>query len=532
MRNRSVYIDESGEKPLHPIIKLTLSAMKTILVVILVIGFALLGLGGGAAYAFLSDVELLDSDSLIIQSGLTSYIYDSKGNISASLTGSDNLNREVVQYSQIPLDLVHALVSIEDERFYQHNGVDTRRTLSAILSYITGFGNKHGGSTITQQLIKVVTGNDVQSPQRKVQEWWMAMSLENEMEKWQIMNEYLNRIYTGNGCYGVQSAAKTYFSKNVWELSLAECALIAGLTNEPSTYNPFTKDGRIAAKERQELILAQMLNQGWIFEDEYKAAIREELVYSKPEEIKTSAAIYTYFVDHVINEVIEGLAKEYGITKEVAELRLYNNGYRVYTTQDPDIQAAMDEQFLNEDNFFKDNRIAKQYDETPQAGMVILDPNTSAILALYGGAGEKTGSRYFNRATQLDRHPGSSLKPLAVYGPGIDSGAITAATVVDDIPVRMYTIYDGEDRMKELYPVNFETGQYFGLTNVRTALQKSRNVCAALIFRDILTPPKSVEYLKKVNLDRSNEQYISLALGGPEDGMSPLEMAGAYVPLR
>ena len=202
----------------------------------------------------------------------------------------------------------------------------------------------------------------------------------------------------------------------------------------------------------------------------------------------------------------------------------------MYTTQDPDIQAAMDEQFLNEDNFFKDNRVAKQYDEKPQAGMVILDPHTSQILALYGGAGEKTGSRYFNRATQLDRHPGSSIKPIAVYGPGIDSGVITAASVVDDIPVRMYTIYDGEDKMDELYPINFEVGQYFGLTNVRTAVQKSRNVCAALIFRDILTPARSVEYLLKVGLDRTNEQYISLALGGPNDGMSPLEMASAYVP--
>ncbi|MDD4188942.1 MAG: transglycosylase domain-containing protein [Eubacteriales bacterium] len=529
MKNETVLLKEkTTEHKSNFFLKIAIAALKAVIVPVLIIGFAIAGLAGGALYSFVTTAEPLNAESLIIKSGLTTFVYDKDLNVMSQLVGSENLNREILAYSQIPENLIHALVAIEDERFYKHNGVDFIRTIAAIGKYVTGAGDTHGGSTITQQLVKVVTGNDKQSPQRKVQEWWIAMSLEDDLEKWQIVTEYLNRIYMGNGCYGVQAASKTYFEKDCRDLNLAECAVIAGIINAPGTYDPFTTKGRIAAKERQELILDAMLTQGWIDMQEYKTAADAELAYAVPSDISTGLSIQSYFTDKVVNDVIADLVSKYDVSEDTAELMVYNNGLNIFTTQDPSIQTVMDEVFLKEEYFSYKNKMAGQYDEEPQAAMLIMDPYTGHVLAMYGGAGEKTGSRTFNRAVQLDRHPGSSIKPIAVYGPAIDLGLITPATVIDDIPVRMYSIYDGEDKLEELYPLNFETGIYFGLTDVRNALKNSRNVVAALIFRDILTPQNSVDYLKKVNLNRENEQYVSLALGGPADGMSPLEMAAAY----
>ena len=408
--------EQKNKKRLHPIIRIVLKTFKALVALIVLVCFTLAGVVGGAVYRYVETTADLGIEQLDIETrGLTSYIYDKEGNVIAQLTGRDNQNREVVSYEEIPEYMEKALVAIEDERFYQHKGVDVKRTATATLYYLTGIGSKHGGSTITQQLLKTLTGYKDETPKRKIQEQWAALQLEKKLDKWQIITKYLNLIYMGNSCYGVQSASVTYFGKNVSELSLAECALLVGIINEPATYNPFTGEGRKAAKKRQEIILAQMFEQGYISEKEYNTAIKAPLVYADPEERKTTITVQSYFVDQVINDVIKDLSVKYNISSEAAALRLYNNGYRVYTTQDPAIQKVVDEEFNNEEHFWKDNREAMQYGELPQAAMVIMDPYTGEILAMYGGAGEKTGSRTFNRATQLKRHAGSSIKPIAVW---------------------------------------------------------------------------------------------------------------------
>ncbi len=528
MKGKTINITEKNQLNTYPFVKAACASLKVILIAVLIVISLITGILAGAAYAFVKTAEPISFEQLKIDNkGLTSFIYDRKGNIIAKLTGSDNQNRELVESSKIPDNLKYALVAVEDERFYEHSGVDLKRTTSAVVYYFTGIGSKHGGSTITQQLVKNLTGKLDQTPQRKVQEQWNALQLEKQIEKWQILSSYLNMIYMGNSCYGVQAASRTYFGKNVWELSLAECALLAGITNKPGLYNPFTEDGRENAKERQELILLLMKEQGYINERQYVQAVNETLLYSDPNENKKIISVQTYFVDHVIEQVIKDLAEKLDVSRETASLKLYNDGYKVYTTQDPDVQRYMDEEFTNNDHFSIENAKAIKYGEKPQAAMVIVDPYTGEIAGMYGGAGEKKGNRTYNRATQLERHPGSSIKPIAVYAPAIDSKIVTSATIIDDTPVRMYTEYDGEELMEELYPLNFSR-KYWGLVSVRDALKKSINVTAAKLWRDILGPDISLEYLEKVGIDRHNERYVSLALGGLAKGVSPLTMAGSY----
>jgi len=530
MKNRTVIVPRRQTHEIHPLIKIFLSSLKAFIIVILAISLCLGGLLAGAVYAYIQTAEPVNEEHLlnVETSGLTTYIYDEAGNITAMLTGKDNKNREVIDYKQIPKHLEHALVAIEDERFYKHNGIDIPRTVSAALIYVTGIGSRHGGSTITQQLVKHLTDRWEGTPQRKIQEQWNALQLEKRLEKWQIITMYLNVIYMGNGCYGVQSAAKTYFGKDVSELNLAECALLAGITNEPGTYNPFTKEGRIAAEKRKNIILAKMLELGYISESEYKTALYQRLQYADPQERVTSVAVNSYFVDQVINDVINDLAEKYNIPADLAEMRLYNNGLQIYTTQDPVIQEKMDEVFNNPEFFWQDNDIAARYGEKPQAAMVIIDPYTGYIKAMYGGSGKKEADRTFNRATQLKRQTGSSFKPIAIYGPAIDLKLITPATIVDDVPVRMHTPYDNAD-INELYPLNFDRN-YTGLISVRDALKRSINVVAAKLWRDTLGADSSVEYLARAGINRENEKYVSMALGGLNEGVSPMEMAGAYIP--
>ncbi len=512
---------------LHPFAKAALTAVKGVLTIVMLIAFLAAGVMGGAVYAYIKTSDDVSMDQLDVDTrGLTSNIYDRDGNITAKLTGKDNQNREVVGHEDIPDYLQKALVAIEDERFYRHKGVDFKRSASAALYYLTGIGHKHGGSTITQQLVKNLTNSFDETPQRKIQEQWAALQLEKRLDKWQIITKYLNMIYMGNGCYGIQSASNTYFGKDVSVLTLAESALLVGIINEPGTYNPFNEEGRKAALERQRLILSKMNEQGYITDNQYNDALTEDIVFADPGENRTTAPVQSYFDDQVISDVIDDLTKEYNITRETAAMRLYNNGYRVYSTQDPHIQKILDEEFTGGEHFWTQNPYAIQYDESPQAAMLVLDPYTGEVLGMYGGAGEKTGSRTFNRATQLKRHSGSSMKPIAVYGPVFDLRLATPATIVDDVPVRMHT---DEELKEELYPENF-TRKYFGLTDLRTALQKSRNVVAAKVFRDILGADKAVEYLKRAGIDRENERYVSLALGGLEEGLSPMDMAGAYIP--
>lgn len=509
--------------------KFVFTVAKILIIFFIAISCATVGIVGGAIYGYVKTAKPISDEDLKIKI-LTTFIYDDQGKEIDELTGKDNKDRELVYDKDIPQYLKDAFVAVEDERFYEHPGIDIRRIASAVWSFVLNAGSpKHGASTITQQVVKNVTGNERVTLQRKVQEQWAALQLERKLEKWQILELYMNVIYMGHNFYGVQSASKAYFGKPVNELSLAECALLAGITNSPGRndpYNQYNKDGQKNAKARQEIILSLMLKQGKIDQQQYEQALKEEIKFEKPSESDKATKVQSYFVDQVISDVVTDLMSEWNMSRDEALRRIYNNGLKIYTTQNSEMQKAMDEVFTDEKYFEIDPAQAKKNIEHAQAAMVIIDPYTGQVKAIYGGYGEKKASNTLNRATKTKRQPGSSFKPIAVYGPAIDLGIVTPATVIDDAPVYMMT---GKNSNKP-YPRNYDYEGYDGLTTVRNAIKASVNVVAATVWRDLLGPDKSIEYLKKVNIDREKEKYVSLSLGGLNEGVNPLQMAAAYQP--
>ena len=511
--------EATARRKRSPAAKFIFMVIKLLIIFFIAFSCAMVGIVGGAIYGYIKTTPPITSDQLQIKN-FTSFIYDSKGNEIAQLKGSEN--RVWVDDKDIPKHLKDAFVALEDERFYEHRGIDLKRIASAVVSLVKPGGKVHGASTITQQLIKNLTNERQITLQRKVQEQWSALQLEQKLEKWQILELYLNLIYMGHGCGGVQSAAKAYFNKDVRDLSLAECAALAGITNNPAYYDPLTAKGREHLKNRQQICLDKMLELGYISREERDQADKEELKYVQgdtSELVKTSNQ--SYFVDQVVNDVKKDLMAQ-GMSEAIALKSIYNNGYKIYATVDMDAQRVLDDTFKNE-QFFP--RLPNNM-EQPQAGMVVIDPKTGQIKAMYGGFGEKKGNT-LNRATQIKRQVGSSMKPLAVYGPAIDQHLITPATVFDDVPMHL----DAQHK-NDIYPRDFPVAgwpsPYRGLITVRDAIAYSVNVVAAKVY--MMNPDLPFPYLKKAGINRDNERYVSLALGGLKEGLSPLQMASAYVP--
>lgn len=513
------------KKRSSPYAQFTFAVVKTVLVILISLGCVFGGILGGAVFGYVKNATPITADQLDITK-LTSFIYDKDGNEIAQIKGSEN--RVLVEHSEIPDNMRNAFIAIEDSRFRSHNGMDIKRFVGAAMEYIITFGNaSYGGSTITQQLVKNITGNEESTIKRKVQEAWQAMALENVLTKDQILDNYMNRITTGSGVYGVQAAAKKFFNKDVKDLSLAECACIAGITKSPGLYDPtLGEKNKARNKDRQETILDEMLRQGYISQNEHDEAIAEQLKFYQPkdEDKKSSASVQSYFVDYVLTQVKKDLMKKYNLSSDAASIKIYNSGLNIYTTQDSNIQKIMTEEFTNIKNFPANEKISNP-DMQAQGAMIVVDPATGQIRGMYGQYGTKEVSFALNRATDMKRQAGSSFKPIAVYAPAIDLGLITPGTVIDDVPVYMDTT-----KPNTPYPTNADSGTYEGLITIRKAITKSQNVVAAQVFRDYLKPENSIKYLKKVNIDRPNEGYISMALGGLQDGVNPLDMAAAYVP--
>lgn len=513
--------------------KFILTLAKFLVIFIIASIFAVGGIVGGAIYAYIKTAEPITDEQLIVKtSNKTTVIYDLKGNIIQKLTGRDNMDSEWVPDKDVPKYLKEAIISIEDERFDSHPGIDIQGIFQAgfgfFKSIISDSGvQSRGGSTITQQVIKNITGNKRRSLQRKVQEWYAAVELEKRFEKWQILELYVNLGYWGNSCIGVQSASKKYFGKPVNELSLSQCALLAGITKNPGSYNPFTETGRREAKKRQETILGKMLELGKINQSQYNQAIKEDLKYVPKSRSQKVTSVQSYFVDQLIVDVRNALMEEKNISATVANYMIYGGGLEIYSTMDPKIQADMDSVFMDDEYFPLINDTAKRQMEHPQSAMAVIDIQNGHIRALYGGYGKKEASNTLNRASSslMKRQPGSSIKPIAVYAPAIDLRLITPATIIDDVPVYMMT---GKNSEKP-YPSNYDN-THNGLTSVRNALKNSVNVVAAKVWKDILGPDNSIEYLKKVGINREEEKYLSLVMGGLAKGVNPLQMASAYIP--
>lgn len=490
------------------------------LIFIFIAGSAMAGLASGGVYGIIKTTPMLDP-KLFKSMGFNSYVYDAEGNVIAELKKEEN--RVWINYDEIPKMLINAFVAVEDKRFFEHEGVDFKRISSAAFTYFKKLlgadVDVHGGSTITQQLIKNLTKKNQVTITRKLQEQWQAMQLEKVLTKEEIITYYLNNVPMGGTFYGVETASKGYFGKDVRTLSLAECASLAGITNLPSKYMPIDEERQEANLSRMKMILGLMLEQGMITQSEYDEAVNEEIHFNyNPQAGKVmQTSNQSYFVDEAIKNVKEELMKTYGYTEMAALDIIYNSGLHIYTTMDPKVQDALTETFTDPEYFSFKNKYA---DEPPQAAMVVVDYNGN-VRGIYGGRGEKEGS-VFNRATQARRSPGSSIKPLLVYGPGIETRKITAATVVDDVKQYLLT-----NKPNEEWPKNVEKKNY-GLTGVREGLYRSRNVVATLLLKNYVGLDTALSYLKKLGMDRTNEKYLSIAMGGFNEGMTPLEMAGAY----
>ena len=445
-----------------------------------------------------------------------SVVLDIDGNIIAEIGSERKKNK--IEFEDIPDNLKNAYVAIEDERFYSHHGVDIKRTGSAILSYIFHFGSSsYGGSTITQQLVKNLTGDNTDSVFRKVREWWKAYLLESYFSKNEILEMYLNVIYVGPNIYGVQTGSRYYFNKDATDLSLAESAFLAGINNSPNSYNPFgDTDNSEKINNRTKIVLSKMLELEYINQNEYDQAVSEveNGLNFKNGNIESNDGIYSYHTDALINEIIEDLSNNENISETFAQNYLYLSGSKIYSTQDSTIQKATENEF--EKSRYKIKSV--NGNDYSQAAMVIIDHTNGQVLSCVGGLGEKDTARGLNRATQSIRQTGSAIKPIAVLAPALDRKIITLASIYDDT----------QKTFKDNYsPVNYDG--YLGKISVRRAIESSQNIPFVEIMEE-LTPKKSISYLEKMGITTltDNDNNLALALGGLEKGISPLEMAAAY----
>lgn len=561
--------------------------LRVFFVVLLIGIFVGVGAGLGSFMGIVKsapDIKAFD----VIPKGYTSIIYNQNGNEVTQL--QSDTNRIYVELDQIPKYLQEAVIATEDERFYEHNGIDLKGILRAVFVNLKSGDLSEGASTITQQLIKNNVLSTEKTFTRKLQEQFLAIQLEKEMDKDLILEYYLNTMGLGHGTNGVQAAAKRYFNKDVWDLTLAESAVIAGITQRPTDLSPILHPEN--NKEKQHTILQKMLDQGYINEDQYNEALEED-VYSKIQQVSQEyeeESHNSYFVDEVINRVIQDLQTRKGMSETQAKNMVFRGGLSIYITQDSKMQEIMDNAFSNEDlfppkdmdyqinviyklsvkhaddteeNFYKeqlvdtaeevqplidaykeevlkstDTIIAEKTDKIPQpqAAMVIMDYHNGYVKALTGGRGEKIASQTFDRATQAKRQPGSTFKILAAYAPALDTGGFTPATVIDDVPFSISIPGQAPYRPKNWY--DHQTYNYRGLSTVREGIRDSMNLLAVKTLYSIGLDT-AFDYLQHFGFttlvdseEKDGRVYTdknySLALGGLTYGVTPLELTAAY----
>ena len=453
------------------------------------------------------------------------YGYDSDGNEVELTRLHGEENRIWVDLENMSPHMKDAFIAIEDERFMKHHGVDWIRTIGVI---VKPSNHGQGGSTITQQLIKNLTDEKDVTIVRKFNEILSALNLEKNYSKDEIIEAYLNTIYLSEGCYGVKTAAETYFGKDVADLNIAECASIAAITQYPNAYDPLRKPEN--NRKRQLTILERMLNQGFITQEEYDEAVAYEMVFTNSENYQGSQVsdsesssnennISSYYVDYVIKTVQNDLQKM-GYTERKARQLLYGGGLKIYTAMDADVQAALEDVYEN---------YRRMPDETVQGAMVVMNYE-GRVLGLVGGTGEYSGSLELNRAFQSYRQPGSSIKPLSVYGPAFekslqdDSVDIYWSTLVEDRPLK---VIDGDP-----WPTN-EGGGYSGSRlTIQRGIANSLNTISARTL-DMIGVDYSYDYItNRFHISSLSDafdcDYAPLATGSLTQGVSVLEMTAAY----
>lgn len=468
---------------------------RTLIGIAIVILVMLTGIGCGFLTASMNTKSNLADD---IRPPASSQVYDIDGDEIATVHAAEN--RMPVKLEEVPQNLQDAFVAVEDNRFYDHIGVDPRGIARAIWANLRGRTVSEGGSTITQQLAKNAYLTQDRTLKRKIQEVFLALQLERQYTKPEILELYLNQIYFGQGAYGVQAAARTYFGKDVEDLTLNECAMLAGIPKSPNYYSPL--NNLEAAQERKATVLDQMAKYGYIDQATADKTKKEKLDLVKPDPKKEDKGEASYFVDYVTQKLID----KYGADA------VYKDGLKIYTTIDMDMQKAAEAALKNLPNGKKDSNGVMQ----PQGAIVAIDPHTGYVKAMVGGR----GTDQFNRATMAERQPGSAFKPF-VFAAALEN-KFTPSTVINDSPIK---IGDWE-------PQNYER-TFSGPVTMRQVAQHSMNVPTVKIAQK-LGIEKVLYYAQEMGISSlvmdgpQNDKNLASALGGLTKGVTPLELTSAY----
>lgn len=469
---------------------------KVVLMIGIILVVMLAGIGLGFLSANFNTKPGLTND---IRPAASSQIFDVNGNLICNLHLEEN--RLPIKLDKMPKDLQHAFVAVEDARFYKHCGIDPIGIMRAMFRNITSGNVSEGGSTITQQLAKNAYLSQERTLKRKIQEVFLALQIERQYTKDEILEMYLNQIYFGQGAYGIQAAAKTYFNKNAEDLTLPECAMLAGIPKSPNYYSPF--NNLKASKTRQEVVLSQMAKYQYIDSATADRAKATEIVLADQSSGTKPRQLASYFVDYVTQILIE----KYGADA------VYKEGLKIYTTLDIDMQKAAEAAINQLPTYRTDDNNVQQ----PQVAIVAIDPHTGHIRAMVGGR----GNDHFNRATMAERQPGSAWKPF-VYLAAIDSG-MSPNTTIRDAKVTI----DGWS------PKNY-SGNYSGTVTLRYALEHSLNIPAVKLAQQVGTE-KVLRYASNLGISSlvfdgsvNDNNLSAAALGGLTRGVTPLEMASAY----
>ncbi len=525
------------------------NAVRMLLLFVLLLGLAVGGAVVGIAKAYMDSAPTLNLAAIDDQAQ-TSFIYDGKGNLITHYRGTEN--RIMISIGSMPAYLQHAFVAVEDARFYTHNGVDVKRIIGAFVTNFTT-GSNQGGSTITQQLIKNTLLSSEQSYKRKIQEAYLAMQLETRYTKNQILESYLNTIYLGEDYYGVKVASIGYFGKdNLYDLTLRECAMLAGMTTNPYYYNPRrnfytrqseTTDYAAITNNRTDYVLRMMYENQFITKEEYEDALNPQsatVLQTSPE--STALYPYAHYVEYAVREVVQILLKENNLENTAAnrnkmENELRTGGYHVYLALDTDIQTTVENTLADYDNYpalrdpsdkiYRAKNADGTYEEIiqPQAAAVVLDYRTGEVKAIVGSRTPPTTRKSLNRAADMNMPVGSAIKPLAVYAPAIEMGAGAGSVLYNmPLPIKGWTGSGGRDS----WPQNYGGSSYRGPETIRTALAKSDNTAAAYALMHFVGVDRSYDFLLQqgVDPDNINKTPFGLALGS--SGITPFDMTVAF----
>ena len=514
---------------------------KMLFFVVLLLGLSCAGLVVGVAKAWIDTSPELDLDMLYSQSQ-TSFIYDKYGTLITEFKGTENRINATID--EIPQNLINAVIAIEDTRFYEHEGVDLKRIGGALFQNLM-LGSMQGASTITCQLVKLTLLTSDQNYKRKIQEAYLALQLEDVLTKDQILEEYLNVIYLGGSNYGVKIAAQDYFGKELGQLTLRECAMLARIIRNPYRYNPrlnyYKRNTPEVIDSQTNYVLEQMLYYGLITESECAQAKAEHVMVL---ETSTAAAdaMYdnAYYVEYAIYDVVTKMLRTENLedtsaNRSAMETKLRNGGYRIYTCLDSELQKTVQKVVTNWDEYPSTRHSIDSKTESPlgggetltvvqpQAAAAVMDWHTGELIAIVGGRSEPIQKKQLNRAYMMKMPVGSSIKPLAVYGPAFDMGFSPGTPVLNlPIPIKGWVSENG-------YPQNYGGGGYStGVESMRVAINKSHNTSTAQALFTYVGIENSVTYLLKLGIKPASIKATGSGLALGSSGVTPIEMAAAF----